>query len=599
MTSVISDLVLILSDSVALTILAKATVILLLGLVAGALSVRAQASWRHLVFATTFAALLALPMVVMIMPDLPVEVTASAPVAESATAAAARVASLTAIEPAVTITTAKPAAIAETSAMPSTTTLLLVAWIAGGLFLSLSLVVDLMRVRHFRRHGLPSERLRGLVERLTIEARLKPVDVLLHEKLQAPVTFGFFNPTVMLPADAENWNEADLNRALVHELEHIRRGDWATQMAARIACAFYWFHPLVWMAWRKLSFEAERACDDAVVRTAGNADYAQQLVSLSRQLSTARTQPMLGMAKRSDLARRVSSLLDGTRSRGRAGLAAAAFSMLVGLFVLIPIGSLRAVAQVQPQPEVAQDRNPQPAVKATPPQKAVKPEDDDDDGDGDGDGDGDDIGGRNRLDIALFKAAQRNSAETARMLLDEGANVNAELSGDGTPLIAAARGGSVDMIRLLLDRGAKPNLGIGGDGNPLLNAARKGHLQAVILLLERGADINAGVEGDGNALIMAAGSGHSEIVKLLLDRGADIHKVVAGDENAIIKACEQGRLEMVKLLVSRGADVNSSVRVQEGREDKLVEEYRTPLSMARRGGHGAIVEYLLSVGARQ
>ncbi len=63
MTSVISDLVLRLSDSVALTIFAKPTVILLFGLVAGALSVRAQASWRHLDFATTFAAVLALPLI--------------------------------------------------------------------------------------------------------------------------------------------------------------------------------------------------------------------------------------------------------------------------------------------------------------------------------------------------------------------------------------------------------------------------------------------------------------------------------------------------------------------------------------------------------
>ena len=593
MTSFISDLVLILSDSVALTILAKATVILLLGLFAGALSVRAQASWRHLVFATTFAALLALPMVVMTIPDLPVAVAASAPVDESAASTAALVTSSSVTEPAVTNTTPKPAAAAETWSMPSTTTLLLVAWIAGALFLSLSLLIDLMRIRHFRQHGLPSERLRGMVDRLTIEARLKPVDVLLHEKLRAPVTFGFFNPTVMLPADAENWNEADLTRALVHELEHIRRGDWATQMAARIACAFYWFHPLVWMAWRKLSFEAERACDDAVVRTAGNADYAQQLVSLSRQLSTARTQPMLGMAKRSDLARRVTSLLDGTRRRERAGLAAAAFSVFIGLFVLISIGPLRAVAQVQPQPEVKQDRAQQPVVKATPPQKAVQPTDDDDDDDDD------DARGVNKLDSQLFKAAERKAPERVKTLLDEGADVNAIIPGDGTPLIAAAREGDSDVVKLLLDRGAKPNIGVSGDGNALLNAAREGHRDIVNLLLDRGADINAGVEGDGNALIMAAGSGHGEVVKLLLDRGADIHKVVAGDENPIIKACEQGRLDMVKLLVSRGADVNSSVRVEEGRGGKLQEEYRTPLSMARRGGHAAIVEYLLSVGARQ
>ena len=502
MTSVISDLVLILSDSVALTILAKATVILLLGLFAGALSVRAQASWRHLVFATTFAALLALPMVVMTIPDLPVEVAASTPVVQNAPVAVTNIPSAM-TDPAITVTTASRAMAADAWSLPSTATLLLVAWLVGASFLSLSLLIDLMRVRHFRRHGLPSSHLREMIEKLTLEARVKPVDVLLHEKLQAPVTFGFFNPTVMLPADAETWSEADLRRALVHELEHIRRGDWATQLAARVACAFYWFHPLVWVTWRRLCFEAERACDDAVVRTAGSTDYAEQLVSLSRQLSTARTRPMLGMAKRSDLARRVTSLLDATRSRGQAGVAAAAFSVFVGLFVLIPIGSLRAVAQVQPQPEAKQDRTQQPAVKATPPVKAILPDDDDDDDD--------DARGVNKLDSQLFKAAERKAPERVKTLLDEGADVNAIIPGDGTPLIAAAREGDSDTVKLLLDRGAKPNIGVRGDGNALLNAAREGHRDIVNLLLDRGADINAGVEGDGNALIMAAGSGHGRM----------------------------------------------------------------------------------------
>ena len=37
------------------------------------------------------------------------------------------------------------------------------------------------------------------------------------------------------------------------------------QILARAVAAFYWFHPLVWMAWRRLCLEAERSCDDAVV----------------------------------------------------------------------------------------------------------------------------------------------------------------------------------------------------------------------------------------------------------------------------------------------------------------------------------------------
>jgi len=578
MRSVITDFLIMLSGSIGLTVLAKATVILILGLAIGALAGRAQASWRHLVFATTLAAVLILPLVAFAVPELPIAFVVDTQSADQRGTPIERATSVAAAAgPATALPTAVRTVSEKTWSLLSVATILLFTWIGGIAALMISLAVDLMRVRHFRRCGLPSQQLRGIVDRLTRDAGLKSVDVLLHEDLQAPVAFGFFQPTIMLPVGVESWSEADLRRALVHELEHIRRGDWATQLVARTACAFYWFHPLIWMAWRKLCLEAERACDDAVVETAGNTEYAEQLVSLSRQL-TGRDRAVLGMAKRSDLASRISSLLDTTRGRGRASLAAAAISVLIGATVVIAIGPLHAVAQtVAPRPSSEK-------------QVALEKRSNDDDDD--------DIAG-NPLDVALFKAAERNALEKVRPLIEQGANVNAVLSGDGTPLIAAAREGHIEMARLLLDSGAKPSLGLSGDGNPLQNAAQAGHRDVVELLLDRGADIDAGIEGDGNALIMASGAGHVEIVTLLLDRGADIHKVVAGDENPIIKACEQGQLEVVKLLVARGADINSHVRVEYGNGAKRIEEIRTPLSQARKGNHAAVVEYLLSAGARQ
>src|ERR1700687_4100282 len=114
---------------------------------------------------------------------------------------------------------------------------------------------------------------------------------------------------------------------------------------ARAVCACYWFHPLVWVAWRRLCLEAERAGDDAVVQSAEHTEYAEQLVLLSRQLSSVRAQPILGMANRTDLSRRVSALLDSNQRRGRAGLLAAASAVVVAGFVLTAIAPLRAVAR--------------------------------------------------------------------------------------------------------------------------------------------------------------------------------------------------------------------------------------------------------------
>src|SRR4030095_16263568 len=100
-----------------------------------------------------------------------------------------------------------------------------------------------------------------------------------------------------------------------------------------------------------------------------------------------------------------------------------------------------------------------------------------------------------------------------------------------------------------------------------------------------------GVPGDGSAIIMAAREGREDVVALLLDHRASIDRVVAGDENALIQASGAGELSVVRLLVSRGADVNVRVWV-DGSGNRSSGEWRTPLSMARKGGHKTVVDFL-------
>jgi ankyrin repeat protein len=164
-------------------------------------------------------------------------------------------------------------------------------------------------------------------------------------------------------------------------------------------------------------------------------------------------------------------------------------------------------------------------------------------------------------------------------------------------LYEAAEEGDLDAINALLNAGANVNCTIPGDGSPLIGAARKGRLEAVRLLLDRGANPNLSVRGDGNPLIMAARDGHVNVVALLLDRGALIDEIVPEDENALIQASERGRLEVVKVLVTRRANVNARAWAEPASE-RLNGEWRTPLSMARKGGHDAVVAFLLASGAR-
>ncbi|RPJ75998.1 MAG: hypothetical protein EHM24_03165 [Acidobacteria bacterium] len=443
-------------------------------------------------------------------------------------------------------------------------------WLSGATLLLAQLGVVLWRLRRMRRTGIPRLDLHGALRSLSAEAGVhRTVEIVVHEEAPLPFTFGILRPVIVLPPDAPDWDEGDLRRALVHELEHVRRADWGMQLAARAICAVWWFHPLAWVAWRRLSLEAERACDDAVVVREESVNYAEQLVLLARRLSASHAQPVLGMANRSDLSARVSALLDEGQRRGRAGLATLAGAFVAALSLLLAVAPLRAVG-------VSRAADP-PGPSATQAQHARL---------------------QRSLDGDLYAAALHGNFDEIPELIAAGANVNATIPGDGSPLIAAVRSGKPSLVALLLDRGANPDLTVPGDGSALIAAAAAGRADIVELLLQRGANPNVAVAGDGSPLIAASAAGRNEVVALLLDRGAQVELVVRGDENALIQAAGAGHLEVVRTLVGRAADVNARVWA-DGNGAAQQGEWRTPLGMARKGGHTAVVAFLISAGGHE
>ncbi len=551
----IPEAILALSHSPELSVLLKATVLLTLALAVVRMAGRARASVRHMVLASTFAALAALPLVIAAAPTLRVDIAV----------ASARPRRTVPAPPAAAIISPLSAApvVAPGWVLPSWTTVMLVLWAGGALLQLRFLGWQLLRLRSIQRAGVPWLEGRELARVLAAESGVRgPVDVLLHEEIPAPVTCGALRPVILLPFHVQSWSGDDLRRALIHELEHVRRWDWALQRVARATVACYWFHPLAWVAWRRLCLEAECAADDAVLRTGPSAAYAEQLVGLARTMSNVEPHAVLGMANRSDLSARVYAMLDSNRRRGRAGFLAAAGATAAAALILAAIGPLTAVAQSS-GPRNGEAR---PRIATA-------------------------------LDKALYGAAETGDLQDIDALLKSGASVNAVIRGDGTPLLGAARKNRLAAVTLLLSRGADPNVPVPGDGTALIAAAAGGHGNIVSLLLDRGADPNLGVPGDGNPLIMAASEGRTEMVSLLLGRGARIEEVVPGDENALCKASEQGQLNVAKLLVNRGANVNVRIWVENARGGEG--EWRSPLIMARRGGHQAVIDFLIASGARE
>src|SRR6185295_12382335 len=319
----------------------------------------------------------------------------------------------------------------------------------------------------------------------------------------------------------------------------VRRDDWAMQLMARVACAFYWPHPLVWSAWRRFCAEAERACDDAVVGAFEPVTYAEQLVTLARTITERRSVPALAMASPTRLSERVHAILDPAQVRGPHGRAARIATVSIVTVLLAVFGSLRLVGE-----ESAYDR----AVRE---------------------------GVAGGVEDGVRGGTEGGVSDAVSGAL--------ELYRQG--VINAAENGDVALLQAFLDRGFNINTTFDGDGTMLLIAAKNGREAAVRYLLDHGADPNATSPGDGNPLIAAAGAGETEMVSLLLDRGAHIDDVVPGDENALITAARRGQTEAVRLLIGRGADVNVRVFVIDTDEPP---HWRTALRVARRGGYEEI-----------
>ena len=221
-------------------------------------------------------------------------------------------------------------------------------WLAGALFSSAFLIVQFVRLRRTRASAdrVYDPRLLGLFDAAAHAVGVRPRPLLLQaSSLAIPITWGVRRACVLLPAAAATWSDERLRAVFSHELAHIRRRDWLFHVLAEGLCAFYWLHPLFWLAKRQLHREAERAADDAVLSLGIDGhDYAAHLVEIvrgSRRLSPA---PTVAMARAADLPARIDSLLRVSTNRRAVArtnvLQAAAIAVLIG----VPVGAFAVPA---------------------------------------------------------------------------------------------------------------------------------------------------------------------------------------------------------------------------------------------------------------
>lgn len=162
-----------------------------------------------------------------------------------------------------------------------------------GLIWSVGLAVGLMRMAHgvylLRRivsSGVASqESAIGIIAHQAcaqVDLRSVP-QIVLTDRVSAPITVGVMFPTVVLPSSAVHYSRAELLHVLLHEFAHIKRHDAWVGVFQRLLVLVCWPQFLVRFASRQLSRAREEVCDNFVLKASSATTYARTLVSLAEQ----------------------------------------------------------------------------------------------------------------------------------------------------------------------------------------------------------------------------------------------------------------------------------------------------------------------------
>jgi len=341
------------SATAAFTLLAllKVTCVLLAALAATALMRRSSAGARHMVWLVALIAALALPSWSLWSP-VPVRVLPAAerlvPPTRPAAPEAAQ-APVTALRAEPSTAASAPAASASTSSASASPVprpsigigvMSLALWSLVAMALMGQLALGAWSVQRIVRRGRMLEQpdwqrpLCEIADRLGLDDAPSLVE---SDQIKMPFATGFMRAVIVLPAESASWSDERRCAVLIHELAHVKRRDLAGHLVSRIACALYWFHPLVWTAARKLRAESERACDDlALVLGARAADYAEHLLDIVKDVRDERMPAVaLAMAKPNEFEGRMLAILDPRRPRRGPGRMQAAW--LVGTLTVLAL----------------------------------------------------------------------------------------------------------------------------------------------------------------------------------------------------------------------------------------------------------------------
>jgi TonB family protein len=196
--------------------------------------------------------------------------------------------------------------------------------------------LGLSRLRSLRRDAVPAE-LSPTATRAFDDAGTR-ARLLVSGRVEGPLTFGWRDPVVLLPAGILALDPEAQRGIVCHELLHVRRRDWLWALFEETVRALLWFHPAVWMLLARIALSREQVVDREVVRRTGSRRAYLEALRAVASRSWQAAVPGLPFFHRGHLRERVIHLCQEIpMSRSRIATLVTTFAGLLALTTILGI----------------------------------------------------------------------------------------------------------------------------------------------------------------------------------------------------------------------------------------------------------------------
>ncbi len=173
------------------------------------------------------------------------------------------------------------------------------------------------------------------------------------DSVPGPVTYGWRQPSILLPERVLELPYKFREAIACHELIHVRRGDWLFVLAEALVRSLLWFHPAIWFVLSRIQLAREQVVDREAVGLLQNREsYLDALVAVAGHKLYPDLAPAPLFLRKRHLAARVAAVMkEVNMSRSRMVAGVTAVCSAVSIAACAAIWMFPFVGQAQTAPD--------------------------------------------------------------------------------------------------------------------------------------------------------------------------------------------------------------------------------------------------------